>query len=126
MIPVNTIDHIVRDFYKIAIKDIMIGYHFRHINDFDTHIPRITQFWNLQINGKIDDKSLLPFSFLEIHKALKINRGEIFRWVKLFVDILKKNHVSKQLTDSQLKLWEGKINLFSSKLDQYLFRPGGQ
>lgn len=119
MIPINLIDKVIHDFYQLAQTDILIGYHFRVIPDFDEHIPRIVQFWNLQLNGKIEDKSHLPFKYLEKHKALKPNKGEIFRWVKLFNSVLDKHE--DEFSKEQKELWVAKVDLFSKKLDEHLF-----
>lgn len=121
MIPEKYIEDITTDFYELAIKDILIGYHFRHIDDFDTHIPRIAQFWNLQINGKISNRSLLPFRLLEVHQPLKLNRGEIFRWKKLFESVLDKYCRENKINTAQKGLWISKINLFANRLELFLF-----
>jgi len=109
---------IIETFYDIAKKDILIGYHFRVIEDFDTHIPRIADFWNLQLNGKLEDRTHLPFQLLPVHKALNINKGEIGRWVKLFKENLENNH---QLTKDEMSLWNEKVDFFSEKLTNLLF-----
>lgn len=113
MIPLNYIEKVVTDFYTKATTDILIGYHFRHIEDFDTHIPRIIEFWNLQLNGNINDKTHLPFRFMDAHLPLKINRGEIFRWKKLFEATLIENNLEKEMINQ----WMAKVHLFASKLE---------
>lgn len=125
MIPEPIINQIVTNFYRLAQQDILIGYHFRVIDDFDHHIPRIIQFWNLQLNGTISDRSHLPFKFLELHKALSPNKGEIFRWVKLFESVLDDALKTKDITSDQRALWKAKVDLFASKLDQHLFGGDG-
>ncbi len=107
---------IIQAFYDIAKKDVMIGYHFRVIADFDEHIPRIADFWNLQLNGKMHDKSQLPFQLIKVHIPLKINQGEIHRWVKLFNDNLESS-VAKELIDEKVhKAWMEKVDHFKEKL----------
>ena len=117
----TSIDKIVHEFYELANHDILIGYHFRHIEDFSTHIPRIVQFWTLQINGEIKDKSQLPFHFFDVHIPLKLNRGEIFRWKTLFLSVLEKHIDSGEITEDQKDLWMAKIDLFAVKLEARLF-----
>ena len=122
MIPVPTINQVILDFYGVAMKDILIGYHFRHIDNFDGHILRITQFWNLQLNGVIDDKSHLPFNFIELHRALKVNKGEIFRWLKLFRDTLNQHEVKGNIAEEHVLIWSYKAEVFAKKLDKFLFK----
>ena len=52
----DTLLEIIYGFYELAKRDVMIGYHFRVIEDFDEHIPRIADFWNLQLNGEAQNK----------------------------------------------------------------------
>lgn len=108
---------IIDSFYETAKKDIMIGYHFRVIADFDEHIPRIADFWNLQLNGQMQNRSHLPFDLFKKHQPLKINRGEIGRWVKLFSDNLEQFNLSAE----DRALWDEKVSFFAKKLEQHFF-----
>lgn len=111
---------IVHSFYEVAKKDFMIGYHFRFIANFEEHIPRIAQFWNLQINQQISDRSLLPFDLLGVHKGLGIKRGEIGRWIVLFEQNLEK---FPELSIDEKKRWMDKVRHFSEKLTNFLIQP---
>ena len=62
------IDNVVIDFYEIAKNDFLIGYHFRHIKNFDTHIPKIQRFWYL---------SLLNLSGEQKKEIIALNKIEI-------------------------------------------------
>lgn len=117
MITYPEILQVIESFYDIAKKDVMIGYHFRFIEDFDTHIPRIADFWNLQLTGNMQDRSHLPFELFAKHAPLKINRGEIGRWVKLFKDNLAEAKLSAEMKTQ----WEEKVDFFASKIDQHFF-----
>ena len=75
---------IIQSFYDTVKKDVMIGYHFRFIEDFESHIPRIADFWNLQLNGEVKDRTNLPFKLIEIHKDKGIKSAEMGRWIHLF------------------------------------------
>lgn len=97
---------IITRFYEKATFDIMIGYHFRGIEDFDSHIPRIASFWQLQLTGEVQDKRQLPFDLIQVHKPLKIKKAQIDRWVILFEQNLKENNVPEQI---QI-LWMDKVN----------------
>lgn len=72
----------------------MIGYHFRHITDFQNHIPKIVRFWQIQLLDlpKREKLSLLnegiPNDIIKAHVYLKIKKGEVNRWILLFESIL--------------------------------------
>lgn len=78
------IHHVVNRFYDKARIDVLIGYHFRNIQDFDAHIPRIATFWDFQLLGKSSRPLETPFDVMEAHKPLGIKRGELGRWLLLF------------------------------------------
>lgn len=112
----TTLLEIVTAFYEKATKDILIGYHFRVIEDFSTHLPRIAYFWQLQLTGKIDQKSELPFKIIPLHKALRVNKGEVYRWEVLFSatldDFIKENKISNEDKIN----WMKKIEIFKQKI----------
>ncbi len=75
---------VVDSFYEKAKTDVLIGYHFRNIKDFDEHIPRIASFWDLQLLGNTERKITHPFDVANLHLALMIKKGEVGRWLVLF------------------------------------------
>ncbi|MBA2405688.1 MAG: preprotein translocase subunit TatC [Bdellovibrionales bacterium] len=75
---------VVTSFYNKAKNDVLIGYHFRIITDFDSHIPRIASFWDLQLQGATERTITEPFDVMKVHIPLKIKRGELGRWLVLF------------------------------------------
>ena len=113
---VETIDKITRSFYKKAMKDILIGYHFRVIKDFEEHIPKIVSFWELQINKTITNKSHLPFNILKKHAPLKINKGEVFRWVLLFENTLNESIQDKIITQDEKLQWMKQVDFFKERI----------
>lgn len=112
----NLILEVITNFYTKATSDILIGYHFRHIDNFDTHLPRIASFWQLQLTGKIDDKGQLPFHLIQVHIPLKVNLGEIDRWAKLFEQTLIEFVKSKKISEEFKNSWMEKVNHFKEKL----------
>ena len=107
--------NIVESFYEKAMKDTMIGFHFRHITDFDSHFPRISHFWNLQLGGTLLDKSQLPFQVIDVHLPLKIKKGQLGRWVVIFKETLYKYQEKNPELKEDIKLWEEKIDHFQNK-----------
>lgn len=113
---------IIQSFYDVAKRDVMIGYHFRFIENFEEHIPRIADFWNLQLNGIVTNKSNLPFTLIEVHKGLGIKKGEMGRWVILFQQNLDLAVAQNKIDAKSCELFMQKVNHFRSKLEASLLR----
>lgn len=111
---------ITTSFYEVATIDIMIGYHFRHIEDFDTHLPRIASFWQIQMTGSIDNKEQLPFNLLQAHVPLKIRSGEIDRWGILFEQTLRQYQQNKLIDEDLILDWMKKVAFFKERLKQMI------
>ncbi len=91
------IEHVVRAFYDKARTDVLLGYHFQRIPDFETHLPRIFSFWELQLLGKTDRTLGEPLDVIRAHIPLNIHTGEVNRWVKLFLETLSESQASDEL-----------------------------
>ena len=103
---------VVNSFYDKARVDILIGYHFRVIEDFDEHIPRIASFWELQLLGKSSRPLKEPFDVMKVHLPLGIKRGELGRWLVLFRKTLQ--HETSTYPDMKplADAWEEKLKFF--------------
>ena len=108
------ISDVVNSFYSVAREDILIGYHFRNIDDFSQHIPRIITFWELQLLGKSSNSIKKPFDILNAHLPLGIKKGELGRWIILFrksLEIeLEKKPEMKELKDQ----WDERLDHFKN------------
>ena len=113
------IEEVTRSFYAKAKDDILIGYHFRVIENFDDHIPRIVAFWESQLLGRTETPINPPFDIFNVHIPLKIKRGELGRWLMLFRLTLSQLKSSEH-HDLQEK-WEQKL-LFFEKAFLRFFR----
>ncbi len=105
---------IVDAFYESAKNDILIGYHFRNIENFETHIPRICLFWEVQLLGTSDQKISPPFDVLNIHSPLHIKKGELGRWLLLFRKTLNEFEIKEKESEDLIKLWREKLVFFES------------
>ena len=106
------IHQIVEEFYQKATVDILIGFHFRHIQDLPKHVARISYFWQLQLTGKIDQSHHLPFNIIGVHRPMKLTSGMVDRWIVLFHQTLDQSH----LNQDTIKLWKEKIELFRQRI----------
>lgn len=113
---------VVTSFYDKAKEDILIGYHFRNIQNFDEHIPRISLFWEYQLLSKDLRPSLLssqksqiidkPFDLFNVHIPLKIKKGELHRWVLLFKKTLDHQAQMNPSMHEMIDLWHRKLEHF--------------
>lgn len=105
---------VVDSFYQKAKNDVLIGYHFRVIKDFDEHIPRIATFWDLQLLGKTERPLSHPFDIANLHLALSIKKGEVGRWLVLFRKTLEEMTASHPEMNDLAKEWRNKLNFFEA------------
>jgi truncated hemoglobin YjbI len=112
--------NVVQSFYDKAKDDILIGYHFRVVHDFETHIPRIASFWEMQLLGKSSRQVEAPFDVLKIHSVMGIKRGELGRWLVLFRKTLDDQvYLHPEMNDLK-KSWEEKLVLFEGIFIRFL------
>ena len=103
---------VVEAFYEKAKTDVLIGYHFRIIQDFDQHIPRISTFWELQLLGSSVRGLSEPFDVMKVHVPLQIKRGELGRWLVLFRKTLDEKTLQHPEFSELKELWLTKLIFF--------------
>lgn len=114
---------VVESFYSKAIQDPIIGFHFRKIQEFEGadplkppieafahHIPRIVNFWRMQL---LEEKNLeeIPFNLIKTHAYLGLKRGQIDRWLLLFIETINESDCPSSFKE----LWISKARHFRSK-----------
>jgi truncated hemoglobin YjbI len=123
------ISKIVLEFYQKATTDFLIGYQFRKIQTkeginpllppieaFSEHLPRIEKFWRMMLTGeKLEDST--PFNLLELHRDLKIRKGELDRWILLFIETLEESNIDQYLKEN----WLIKIEDFKLRFNRMFF-----
>ena len=110
---------IVHSFYQKAKDDVLIGYHFRILTDFETHIPRIAAFWELQILGTTHRPITGPFDVLKVHIPLKIKRGELGRWLLLFKKTLEEETNQHPEFKELKELWLTRLSFFEGVFSRF-------
>lgn len=99
-------------FYQKAQHDILIGYHFRNIKDFDLHIPRIASFWDIQLLGSTERTVTEPFEMMKVHSPLGIKRGELGRWLLLLRQTLDRELELHPQFQELSVTWHERLNFF--------------
>jgi truncated hemoglobin YjbI len=110
---------LVTEFYQLATNDFLIGYHFRVIQDFDTHVPRIASFWENQVSNHVTHPEHFPFRMMAKHFPLKIKQGELDRWVLLFFEVLDREKQKNPQHEKSLELWKEKILFIKEKFQEH-------
>lgn len=111
---------VVDSFYQKAKTDVLIGYHFRIIKDFDEHIPRIATFWDLQLLGKSSRPIHEPFDVMRLHLAMGIKRGELGRWLVLFRKSLELETQTHPEMKHLQEAWEERLTFFEGVFLRFL------
>jgi hypothetical protein len=111
--------NVVTSFYSKATSDILIGYHFRNIVDFEDHIPRIVTFWEMQLLGKSSQKTDTPFDIINAHIPLKIKRGELGRWLLLFRQTLDQQEALSPEMGELKQEWERRLEIFEGIFSRF-------
>ena len=120
-LPREDIQQVVESFYRKALRDAMIGFHFRHIQDLSTHIPRLTSFWELQLNGQTTHPLDHPFSLIPTHQKMGIKRGQLDRWVVLFKQTLQETFSNQNDKSEQwAQIWSENIDRFRLLFTRHL------
>lgn len=118
----------VEDFYARATTDFLIGHQFRKIQSYEGidplrpsieafrhHLPRINEFWELQLLGLRPEKGFQPFDLIGIHQRLQIRTGELGRWIKLFDEVLQEKKLDHPNDSEFLDEWFEKVKLFERR-----------
>lgn len=120
----DLIYHVVEEFYKTVIDDVLIGYHFEKFRNPEVlahHLERLTTFWEMQLTGSTEAKLDRPFHLLFTHLNLNIRRGELGRWIILFHQTL--DHLEKETNHPNIKLmndlWKERIALFEERFKMH-------
>lgn len=115
--------NVVQSFYDKAKTDVLIGYHFRVIEDFDSHIPRIATFWEMQLLGKPSRPVSHPFDMMNVHLPLIIKPGELGRWLILFRKTLDEQIALHPEFKSLRETWEERLVTFEGIFKKFLLNP---
>lgn len=82
------IEKLMVKFYSRTLNDMVIGFIFNDIADFDieSHLPVISDFWETVLfgGGKYKGKSRVMDVHAELNKKIPLKKGHFDRWLYLF------------------------------------------
>ncbi len=82
------IERLMVNFYSRTLNDMVIGFIFNDIADFDleSHLPVISDFWETVLfgAGKYKGKSRVMEVHMELNKKIHLKKGHFDRWLYLF------------------------------------------
>lgn len=110
---------VVDCFYAKARADVLIGYQFWRIQDFDTHIPRIAAFWELQLLGSTTRELSHPFDAMNAHIPLHLKKGELGRWLVLFRKTLDEETGKCPEFGELRQNWEERLKFFEAVFSRF-------
>lgn len=111
---------VVSSFYEKAKIDVLIGYHFWVIKDFDEHIPRIAAFWEIQLLGSTERPLAQGFDVRNIHLPMGIKRGELGRWLVLFNKTLDEKVKAYPEFSDLAEVWRERLKFFEGAFLRFL------
>lgn len=123
---------VVEAFYKKAVYDVLIGYHFEKFRDpevLEHHLQRLATFWEMQLTGQITVPLEGPqFRLMMTHLQLSLKRGEVGRWIVLFHQTLdeleeqfRTQASAEELAEIQLitSEWKKRIAFFKERFESH-------
>lgn len=77
---------LLRDFYREVLADDIIGFYFTQVVHFDLeqHLPRVCDFWEGQLLGKLGYQGRTFEAHLAIHRHTALTHHHFRRWLFLF------------------------------------------
>lgn len=97
------IERLMRRFYRRTLNDLVIGFIFTDIADFnlESHIPVITDFWETVLFSShiYKGRNRAMDVHLELNEKIPLKKGHFNRWLFLFkktVDEMYEGEVAKK------------------------------
>jgi len=81
------VDRLVAVFYRqYVLNDAIIGFFFTDIAriDLETHLPKISAFWQLQLLGKLGYAGQTFAAHKHLHDQAQLTEDHFHRWLYLF------------------------------------------
>ena len=87
------VDHLVRKFYEKATVDPLIGHFFTTVVqlDWETHIPRIVNFWSSMLLGDQSYSGNPMDAHIHLNKLSPLQEQHFNRWIQLWTQTVQEN-----------------------------------
>ena len=82
----SDIELLVNTFYQKVAQDAVIGHFFNDVAKvhWDTHLPKMVEFWSLLVLGEGDYTGNTTQKHVELHQNAPLSYGHFEHWVNLF------------------------------------------
>jgi hemoglobin len=96
------VEHLLAEFYKIAIADAEIGHHFTEL-DLPSHLPVIVDFWEKILFGNpvYFGNPLQTHQYL--HEKSPLKPEHFRRWVEIFARTVDAHFAGEQAENAKLR-----------------------
>jgi len=96
------IEFLVNTFYDQVKKDKIIGFFFTQIADldFDSHLPKMYEFWESIIFKKASYSGNPMLSHIQLDRKSSIKPFHFKQWLALWEDTLNKNFSGKNTDEA--------------------------
>lgn len=96
------LEHLLTEFYKIAITDAEIGHHFDDL-DLVSHLPIIVDFWEKILFGKPVYFGNPMIVHQKLHEKFPLKFEHFQRWVEIFNATVDAHFSGEQAENAKLR-----------------------
>jgi len=106
---------VIEDFYRRVAADPDIGHYFERIEDFERHVRRISDFWYMNLGGRLDAPPTIDM--VGTHAPMGLSEADLSAWLRHF-HATTDEHLEAPLASEWQRLAEG----IASRMRQDIIR----
>jgi hemoglobin len=107
----SQVQQVVHAFYNKLIHHDELAHFFKHIDDFDSHEKRVSDFWWLALGGKLDKTPKIDM--IGKHFPLGIQQENLETWLAIFSETL-----GEELNEEAAIIWMDKALQIGARIKQ--------
>lgn len=114
------IELLVDEFYKLVIKDEVIGHFFTRVVelDWDLHIPIMYDFWETSLLGNMKYRGNPMTKHIELSRKETLKEEHFNRWLELWEKTIRK-HFDGEKAETAIQRGRQIAGLMKLKIEQY-------
>ena len=121
--------NLVHAFYEKAIIDEVIGVFFTEVVvlDFDTHLPKIINFWTAMLLDDHSYKGNPMIKHIELSRKKSLNTDHFERWISLWDNTIDHFHEGPLASEAKTRASQiGGLMMHKIRIDQTLNNDSNQ